>query len=138
MPEYVYYADAAEMPVLDAQPLDLTIEHTATIRDLLATAPLAVRAAHVFDRKGFFCDDDFAGDPSPSRRGSREDIVVQVTVVVRGDLNQKDQYDALTGVYDDVQSAKHAAEIAAKQAAVAQAQADLAAAQNRLAQARRG
>lgn len=135
---YEGYADPERVPVLDNAALDLSPEGMNTVRTLLVAATpdsVAVRAAHVYDRKGYFATDDFAGNPNPTYRSADDDIVVQVTLVVRKhDLNQ-DHYDPMIAVYNDVQAAKKAADIAAKQAAVDKAHADLVAAQQRLAEA---
>lgn len=141
MTEYTYYGDADEQPVLDTTVLDLSEEHTDIVRAAVANNPIAVRAAHVFERKGFFDRDDFASNPSPSCRGSNPDIVVQVTVVIRHEhsADRNGDYAALNGIYVNMQEKKIVAEIEAQQAAVAahreeiaHAEANLAAAQARL------
>jgi hypothetical protein len=136
-----YYADADKMPVLDYDALDLSEEQKQAVREIVANTVenpelMAVRAAHVFERKGFFSTNDFAGNQNDSYRRAGDDIVVQVTVVIRAE--QKADYATMEQMYGDVQAAKHAAEVAAQEAAVADAQARLAAAQERLAAVQNG
>lgn len=145
-----YWGGPEEQPVLDGdyhQPLDLSAEDLATITSMIATGPIAVRAAHVYDRKGFFAEDDFTqATRNPSYGSTTDDIVVQVTMVVRHEpRDPQGPYAQMTAIYERVQTAKaeadlraaeeaHEAALAAKKAAVDAAEANLVAARERLAQ----
>jgi hypothetical protein len=149
MSDYEYYAGPEAQPVLDGDVLDLSAEDMNTIMSLVSTNPVAVRAAHVYDRKGFFCTDDFT---RPGRNTSygrdNDDIVVQVTILVRQEsLDPAGPHAQLTDIHGRVQEAKaesdlraaeeaHAAALAAKKAAVDAAEAEVVAARERLAQAK--
>lgn len=138
MTEYVYYAEAHQVPVLEHDPLDLSSTEQAAIRDLVANSHIAVRAAHLYNRKGFFATDDFTGHQNPAYRSDNDDIVVQVTVVIPADHAHREKHATLRSIYDRVQASVREAEVAQHQAEVAQAEADLAAAQARLDAVRRG
>lgn len=129
-------------PVLDGEVLNLSAEETASIASLASVNPVAVRAAHVYERSGFFAADDFAQEFRNSSYGSQgDDIVVQLTMVVR--RHEDEGYETMKGIYASVQQARaeaavaaREAELSAQEAEVAAAQAALVAAQERLAKAR--
>lgn len=149
--KHEYYAGPEDQPVLeeDYHPvLDLSPEDLAAIVALVPSCPVAVRAAHIYDRKGFFAEDDFTRPGRNSRGNSDDDIVVQLTVLVRRESRDPEEpHGQMTAIYERVQTAKaeadlkaaeeaHEAALAAKKAAVDAAEANLAAARERLAQAK--
>lgn len=125
------YAEPAALPVLDYNALDLSEEDMAVVRDIMASAPIAVRAAHVYDRKGFFDTDNFMQADRHPRGSDHDAIIVQVTMVVRRNGYECDpeHHDAMTRVHANVQAAKAEADIAASEAALAAREAEVAAAQ---------
>ena len=134
--------DSQPTPVLDTAPLLLTAENEAVIRDLIGTAPqVEVRAAHLYDRKGYLERDDFAGLQNPAYRKDRDDILIQVSLVLPGNWHMtwesdREGYDKVESIYEGIQAAQREAEVAARQAEVDRAEAALAAAQADLIAAR--
>lgn len=132
------YAEPQALPVLDYAALDLSEADLATVRSIMASAPLAVRAAHVYDRKGFFDTDNFAQSKRHPRGNDHDAIIVQVTMVVRANGYESDpeHHVAMTRVHASVQAAKAEADIAASEAALAASEAEVAAAQAAVEEAR--
>lgn len=134
--------DSQPTPVLSTAPLLLTSEDEAAIRDLISEAPqVEVRAAHLYDRKGYLESDGFAGHQNPAYRKDQDDILVQVSLLLPGDWHMtwesdRDGYDKVEAIYERVQAAQREAEVAARQAEVSRAEAALAAAEADLIAAR--
>lgn len=149
MSGYEYYAGPEAQPALDGEVLDLSPEDMQTVLSLATGNPVAVRAAHVYDRKGYFTTDDFARDGRNTSYGSDDDdIVVQLTILVRREgRDPAGPHAQMTAIRERVQEAKaeaalaaaeeaHAAAVAARKAAVDKAEADVEAARQRLAVAK--